>query len=87
MKTKITSLLTSVIGAFLFCGCDTDVEPLEIQKLKTYDEQYFQNIRVRRLPYTRDEKSNNQVGVNSGIAALGGPDTGGTKLWWEQRAR
>ena len=45
MKTKITSLLTSVIGAFLFCGCDTDVEPLEIQKLKTYDEQYFQNIR------------------------------------------
>lgn len=29
MKTKITSLLTSVIGAFLFCGCDTDVEPLE----------------------------------------------------------
>lgn len=45
MKTKITSLLTFIIGAFLFGGCDTDVEPLEIQKLKTYDEQYFQNIR------------------------------------------
>ena len=45
MKTKITSLLTFLIGTFLFCGCDTDVEPLEIQKLKTYYEQYFQNIR------------------------------------------
>ena len=45
------------------------------------------DLQVRRLPYTRDEKSNNQVGVNSGIAALGGPDTGGTKLWWDQRAR
>lgn len=45
------------------------------------------NLQVRRLPYTRDEKLNNEAGVNSGIAALGGPDNGGTKLWWDKRAR
>ncbi|MFV0585726.1 RagB/SusD family nutrient uptake outer membrane protein [Bacteroides reticulotermitis] len=44
-------------------------------------------LQVRRLPYTRDEKINNADGVASGIAALGGQDNGGTKLWWDQRAR
>ena len=46
MKTKITGLLTFLIGTFFFYSCDTDVEALEIQKLKTYDEQYFENLRA-----------------------------------------
>ncbi len=45
------------------------------------------DLQVRRLPYTRDEKSNNAAGVSSGKAALGGPDNGGTKLWWNKKAR
>lgn len=45
MKTKITSLLILFIAVLSFYSCDTDVEALEIQKLKTYDEQYFQNLR------------------------------------------
>ena len=45
MKTKITSLFISFIATFGFYSCDTDVENMEIQKLKTYDEQYFQNLR------------------------------------------
>lgn len=44
-------------------------------------------LQVRRLPYTRDEKINNLPGVTSGIAALGGPDYGGTKLWWDKKPR
>lgn len=44
-------------------------------------------LQVRRLPYTRDEKINNAEGVASGIAALGGADNGGTKLWWDKRDR
>ena len=44
-------------------------------------------LQVRRLPYTRDEKINNASGVASGISALGGQDTGGTKLWWDKRSR
>ena len=45
MRAKITSLLLGCVGVFIFSGCDTDVEALDIQTLKTYDEQYFQNIR------------------------------------------
>ena len=44
-------------------------------------------LQVRRLPYTRDEKINNASGVASGISALGGKDTGGTKLWWDKKSR
>lgn len=45
------------------------------------------NLQVRRLPYTMDEKRNNQAGVDSGIRALGGADTGGTRLWWDKNPR
>ena len=44
-------------------------------------------LQIRRLPYTRDEKINNAEGVASGITALGGADTGGTKLWWDKKFR
>lgn len=45
------------------------------------------NLQVRRLPFPESEKTNNATGVASGIEALGGPDTGGTKLWWDKRPR
>lgn len=45
MNIKLTSLLAFCMGTFVLHSCDTDVEPLEIQKLKTYDEQYYQNLR------------------------------------------
>lgn len=44
-------------------------------------------LQIRRLPYPETEKTNNPDGVASGVTALGGPDTGGTKLWWDQRTR
>lgn len=40
---------------------------------------------VRRIPYPQSEYNNNGAGVQSGIAALGGPDGGGTKLWWDKK--
>jgi hypothetical protein len=40
---------------------------------------------VRRIPYPQSEYSTNAAGVQSGIAALGGPDGGGTALWWDKR--
>ncbi|MHB8208744.1 RagB/SusD family nutrient uptake outer membrane protein [Mucilaginibacter sp.] len=39
---------------------------------------------IRRLPFPADEVSNNPTGVASGIQELGGPDNGGTKLWWDK---
>lgn len=40
---------------------------------------------VRRIPYPQSEYINNAAGVQSGVAALGGPDGGGTPLWWDKR--
>ncbi|WP_426669495.1 RagB/SusD family nutrient uptake outer membrane protein [Mucilaginibacter sp. McL0603] len=39
---------------------------------------------IRRLPFPADEVTNNPTGVQSGITELGGPDNGGTKLWWDK---
>lgn len=40
-------------------------------------------IQVRRLPFPLSEYSTNNAGVQSGVALLGGPDNGGTRLWWD----
>ncbi|MBS1562797.1 MAG: SusD/RagB family nutrient-binding outer membrane lipoprotein, partial [Bacteroidetes bacterium] len=42
-------------------------------------------VQVRRIPYPQSEYNNNSAGVQSGISALGGPDGGGTKLWWDKK--
>lgn len=39
---------------------------------------------VRRLPFPADEVTNDPKGIASGISELGGPDNGGTKLWWDK---
>jgi len=39
---------------------------------------------VRRLPYTSNEYKVNAKGVATGVTELGGPDNGGTKLWWDK---
>jgi len=40
-------------------------------------------IQVRRLAYPQSEATVNPDGEKSGIALLGGPDNGGTRLWWD----
>lgn len=42
-------------------------------------------IQVRRLPYPTSEYQTNQSNVTQGIALLGGPDNGGTRLWWDRK--
>ncbi len=44
-KIQIYTLLALLISAFALASCDTDTEALEVQKLKTYDEQYYKNLR------------------------------------------
>jgi hypothetical protein len=43
------------------------------------------NHGVRRCLYPENEKNTNPEGYASGVEALGGPDTGGTRLWWDQK--
>jgi hypothetical protein len=39
---------------------------------------------IRRLPFPEDEVNNNNAQVQKAITLLGGPDNGGTKLWWDK---
>jgi hypothetical protein len=45
------------------------------------------NTQVRRLPYPASEYRLNADGVATGVAKLGGPDTGGTRLWWDKETK
>jgi len=40
-------------------------------------------IQVRRLPYPISESVSNTAGYQGGVTLLGGPDNGGTRLWWD----
>ena len=43
------------------------------------------NKQIRRVPYPLSEASDNPTGYASGVAALGGTDDAGTRLWWDQK--
>lgn len=38
---------------------------------------------VRRINFVQAEKTGNKGGYETGLAKLNGPDTGGTRLWWD----
>jgi len=40
---------------------------------------------IRRLPFPQSEYQSNGTGVSTGVGLLGGPDNGGTKLWWDKK--
>lgn len=40
---------------------------------------------IRRLPFPQTEYDNNSQNVQIAISLLGGPDNGGTHLWWDQK--
>jgi len=37
----------------------------------------------RRVNFVQSEKDGNPGGVQTGLDKLGGPDNGGTRLWWD----
>lgn len=46
MKKILYRTLIFILFAVMTVGCDTEALPLEIQKLKSYDEQYYENLRA-----------------------------------------
>ncbi|UII27681.1 glycoside hydrolase family 18 [Fulvivirga maritima] len=46
MKLQLIGFCTIIFALLIIAGCDTEVEPLSIQNMKTYDEQYFENLRA-----------------------------------------
>ncbi|CAL2094043.1 RagB/SusD family nutrient uptake outer membrane protein [Tenacibaculum sp. 190524A02b] len=41
------------------------------------------NIQIRRLPFIQAELDSNASNVQIAVGYLNGPDTGGTRLWWD----
>lgn len=41
------------------------------------------DVQIRRLSYPQNEYSTNRQGIESGLQHLGGPDDGGTRVWWD----
>lgn len=41
------------------------------------------DIQVRRLPFARSEYTLNPDNITKAVELLGGPDTGGTRVWWD----
>jgi hypothetical protein len=41
------------------------------------------DIQIRRIPFVDSELSTNATGVSGAVSKLGGPDNGGTRLWWD----
>ncbi len=41
------------------------------------------SVQIRRLSYVLTEYNNNKTEVEKGLLLLGGPDNGGTRLWWD----
>jgi hypothetical protein len=40
---------------------------------------------IKRLPIPSQYQSNNQPGYKKAVETLGGPDNGGTRLWWDKK--
>ncbi|WP_407482412.1 SusD/RagB family nutrient-binding outer membrane lipoprotein [Elizabethkingia meningoseptica] len=40
---------------------------------------------IRRVPIPNKYRNNNPLGYQKAAATLNGPDTGGTKLWWDKK--
>lgn len=43
------------------------------------------DIQIRRITFPQAEYNNNEKEVRKAAVLLGGPDTGGTKLWWDKK--
>ena len=70
---------------------------LNAWKTASYEQPHAENFTVsqseqttisliRRLPFTTNEYRDNKAEVDKAIQLLGGPDNGGTKLWWDTNA-
>ena len=47
------------------------------------DGQIDTHIQIRRLRYPQNEYNTNKTELNNALELLGGPDHGGTRLWWD----
>ncbi len=49
------------------------------------DASISKSVQIRRMIFPRSEYSNNAGAVNAAVRLLDGPDSGGTRLWWDAK--
>ena len=60
--------------------------PVLITPSKNYAEDIIPTAQgIRRTPFPVSEQTDNKEGYDSGVAALGGQDNAGTRLWWDKK--
>ena len=60
--------------------------PVLIEPVKNFSNGVVETSQgIRRVPYPVSEQSDNKVGYESGVEALGGADNAGVRLWWDQK--
>ena len=59
--------------------------PKILKPVKNFNSDVNDDQQIRRVPYPVSEQSDNAEGYASGVAALGGADNAGTRLWWDKK--
>ncbi|WP_257658813.1 SusD/RagB family nutrient-binding outer membrane lipoprotein [Parapedobacter lycopersici] len=58
--------------------------PIQFPVVLNYSNgQIDTEIGIRRMKYSQREYNSNSAAVNAAVDLLGGPDNGGTRLWWD----
>lgn len=59
--------------------------PKILKPVTNFNSDVNDDQQIRRVPYPVSEQSDNPDGYASGVAALGGADNAGTRLWWDKK--
>lgn len=91
-EAKLEKIGTQKWIALFPNGCEGWAEyrrlhyPVLLVPVNNYSNGVVDNTQqMRRVPYPVSEQSDNPEGYASGLAALGGEDNAGTRLWWDQK--
>ena len=91
-EQKLAKIGTQKWIALFPNGCEAWAEyrrlhyPVILQPVNNFSNGIVNsNQQIRRVPYPLSEASDNPTGYASGVAALGGEDNAGTRLWWDKK--
>lgn len=91
-ETSLEKIITQKWIAIFPNGCEAWAEQRRTGYPKLFPVvsndsggQVNSNTMIRRIPYPQGERDNNAEELDKGISLLGGPDSAGTKLWWDKK--
>lgn len=73
------NVLDKRVAEFFQLSGRTTQQAIENKSAGTVDAKYG----MRRIPYPVEEYTENPVHLQAAIAAIGGKDNGGVRVWWD----